>query len=178
MRRRLVPATLALALGALLAGCSDVDTTLGLAIESGRARAAEAAAPAGAPALGALVAPERRAPSSPDEVAVAEAVRRLYDAGVAFSEASAHLVAPGEVEASRQTFVALAAGVAGFRVEVGDVVVLADQASFVADVHAAGRVVHVGVRGEASRDPASGAWKLSTTTFCGALAALPLLVCP
>lgn len=176
MRRRLVLTALALPLVAGLGGCSDLDTTLGLAIESSRARQAEATA--SPQAFGALVAPERRAPASPDEAAVAEAVQRLYDAGVPFAEASAHLVAPAEVEASRQTFAALAAGVSGFRVVVGDVDVTGDQASFVADVYASGRLVRVGLPGEATRDFASGDWQLSTATFCGALAALPLLVCP
>jgi hypothetical protein len=173
VRRRLVLPALALA---LLAACSDLDTTLGLAIESSRARQAEATA---APeAFGAVVAPARRAPATPDEVAVAEAVQRLYDAGVPFAEAAAHLEAPAEVEASRQTFAALAAGVSGLRVVVGDVVVAGEHASFVADVYAGGRAVRVGLRGEASRSATTGQWQLSTAAFCGALAAMPLLVCP
>lgn len=185
----------AAALGSLaLLGCSDVDTTVGLAIESGRARQAESAAAvtgapgpetpsagmpsAGTPGAGGLAVPERRAPAGADERAVAEAVRLVYDPAAPFAAAARHLAEPALVEASRQTLAAVLAGVGSFRTSVGDVRIEGGRARFVLDVHAGGRAVQVGLAGEARRAGEDGPWQLTTATFCGALASLPLLVCP
>lgn len=103
-------------------------------------------------------------------------MRLALDPAVTFTDAAPHLVGPEEVEATRQTFAALVAGLGAFRVEVGDVEVDGGRARFVVDVYAAGRPVQVGLGGEAEKR--AGTWQLRTTTFCGALASVPLLVCP
>jgi len=182
VRCRPVPLLLAALLLVAGTGCSDVDTTVGLAIEASRAREAEAAGAVGSDAfatlggVGQLVVPERRAPRPGDEQAVADAVRLALDPTVAFEVAAPHLAAPAEVEASRRTFAALVAGLGGFRIAVGDVAVREGGARFVVDVYAGGRPVLVGLGGEAGEH--DGRWQLTTATFCGALASVPMLVCP